>query len=137
MEVIGKIIKELREEKDWSQIELSKLIEVSKEDVSRMEGGKRKTYPVELLIKLSEVVDVSIDYLCKGEGLRYIITDEDIAFYEIYKKEKIISNNHDKDVTAAVRRAREVKLMKLYKILKDAVEDAQDLGLLKLSDDNE
>jgi transcriptional regulator with XRE-family HTH domain len=59
---LGDRIKALREKRDWSQTMLAKKIGVSKSVMSRIEAGTR---PLEdsLLIKLSDVLEESSDYL--------------------------------------------------------------------------
>ena len=135
MMVIHQVIKGLRKEKELSQKDLSEALGITNEDVSRIEGGKRKTYPIDLLVKISEFFDVSIDYLCKGEGLKYIITQDDIDFYEIYKKEKSLSESIDPEMRAADRRMKEIRLMKMYENLAKAVQEAQDAGIIPQSDE--
>ena len=54
-------IKELREAKGMTQVRLSIELEVSQETVSAYEKGKH--YPsVDVLMKLAEIFDASIDY---------------------------------------------------------------------------
>lgn len=64
---IGERIKQLRLSHQWSQLELAKnLKEVDNRQISNYENGK--TFPaVESLIYLSDIFDVSIDYLLLGE----------------------------------------------------------------------
>jgi transcriptional regulator with XRE-family HTH domain len=64
--VPGDRIKSLREKRDINQTELAKKIGISKSVMSRIEAGTR---PLEdsLLVKLTEVLDTSADYLL---GLR-------------------------------------------------------------------
>ena len=55
-------IKELRENKGMTQVRLSIELAVSQETVSAYEKGKH--YPsVEVLLKLSDIFDASIDYI--------------------------------------------------------------------------
>ena len=62
----GALIAALRKEKEWSQTELAERLGVTNKAVSRWETGRG--YPdVELLPKLSEVLDVSISELLEGE----------------------------------------------------------------------
>lgn len=58
-------IEELRRKKNLSQEELADILEVSRQTVSEWE--RKNAYPsVEKLIKLSEIFDVSLDYLVRG-----------------------------------------------------------------------
>jgi transcriptional regulator with XRE-family HTH domain len=59
---VGDRIRGMREKKQWSQLLLSEKLGIHNSVLSRIEAGKR---PVEdeLLAKISDVFDVSVDYL--------------------------------------------------------------------------
>lgn len=60
--VIGKRIHELRVEKGLSQAKLGEMLSVSQDTISLWE--KSKSYPpVEIVILLSEIFEVSCDYI--------------------------------------------------------------------------
>lgn len=64
-------IRELREEKQMTQIRLSIELEVSQEAVSAYENGKH--YPsVSTLLKLSDIFHASCDYILGLSNTRYI-----------------------------------------------------------------
>lgn len=65
-EKIGHFIKQLREEKKWSQEILSKKMCCERTKVNKIENGKRYIN-VEDLILLSEIFDISLDELIAGE----------------------------------------------------------------------
>lgn len=68
---MGNRIRELREEKQMTQIRLSIELEVSQEAVSAYENGKH--YPsVSTLLKLSDIFHVSCDYILGLSDTRYI-----------------------------------------------------------------
>lgn len=60
--VFGERLKELRQEKQIGQVELSKCLNVSKGIISLWENGLREP-SMSSLIVLAEYFDVSIDYL--------------------------------------------------------------------------
>lgn len=63
---LGKQIKKYRNEKSWSQDALSERIYVSRQTISNWENDK--SYPdVHSLVLLSEVFEVSLDQLIKGD----------------------------------------------------------------------
>lgn len=63
---VGNLISKLREEKGISQSELGCLLGVTNKAVSRWENGRG--YPdTSLLIKLSDVLGITVDELLKGE----------------------------------------------------------------------
>ncbi|CYT93004.1 helix-turn-helix transcriptional regulator [Streptococcus suis] len=55
-------VKDLREDKDYSQDYLAKYLSCSQSAYSRLENGKRQL-SIEYLIKLSTLYHVSTDYL--------------------------------------------------------------------------
>lgn len=64
-------IKELREDKNMTQIRLSTELEVSQETISAYENGKH--FPsVENLMKLSMLFNASCDYILGLSEMRYI-----------------------------------------------------------------
>ena len=62
MKSVGSRIRRLREEKEWSQLELAKKVHINNSVLSRIESGKR---PVEdeLIIKLASLFNVTTDYI--------------------------------------------------------------------------
>lgn len=65
-ETIGLRIKRLREKNSESQKDLSEILQCKQNNISKIEQGKSQT--LENLIAIAEHYDVSLDYLCKGEG---------------------------------------------------------------------
>lgn len=62
LQIIGKRIHELRTEKGLSQMNLGEMLSVSQDTISLWE--KSKSYPpVEMIILLSKIFEVSSDYL--------------------------------------------------------------------------
>ena len=60
--IVGKRIRELRNDKKLSQGELGKLLSVSQDTVSLWEQSKSLT-SIEMILALSEIFGVSCDYL--------------------------------------------------------------------------
>ncbi|MBO5577476.1 MAG: helix-turn-helix transcriptional regulator [Ruminococcus sp.] len=65
-ESIGLRIKALREKNKETQTELAEAIHCNQNNISKMESGGSLT--AENLIAVAEHFNVSLDYLCKGEG---------------------------------------------------------------------
>lgn len=59
---VSKTITELRKQKDWSQYELSKRINVSREIIGRYERGEAMP-SIEIAKKIADAFEVSLDYL--------------------------------------------------------------------------
>ena len=86
---VGNLISKLREEKGLSQSELGSKLGVTNKAVSRWENGRG--YPdTSLLLKLSEVLEITVDELLKGElsilKLKHKVINKNIN----YEAEKIL-----------------------------------------------
>lgn len=80
---LGKQIKKYRAERGWSQDALSEKIYVSRQTISNWENDK--SYPdVKSLVLLSEVFDVTLDQLIKGdiEMMKQQINQKDKSRFE-------------------------------------------------------
>lgn len=64
MKMIG--LKEIRKEKKYSQLKVAMDLSISREALSYYENGKRSP-DLEMLVKLSEYFNASIDYLILGK----------------------------------------------------------------------
>lgn len=63
----GKILADLRKQKDWSQIDLAKESGVSREMIGKYERGEAVP-SIEAAKKIADAFEVSLDYLV-GEGV--------------------------------------------------------------------
>jgi len=59
---IGKRITELRKEKKWSQTDLAKAVEASRDIIGKYERNENAP-SVEMACKLADVLEVSVDFL--------------------------------------------------------------------------
>lgn len=91
---MGKRIRELRQEKRITQLQLSIELNVTQETISAYEHG-RHLPSSSALIKMSELFDTSMDYIMGLSNVRYIANDssanpDDMAqqtlLLNIYKK---------------------------------------------------
>ena len=64
MEMIG--LKKIRKQKKLSQLKVAMDIAISRESLSYYENGKRSP-DIEMLVRLSNYFNVSIDFLITGE----------------------------------------------------------------------
>ena len=64
MKMIG--LKEIRTKKRYSQLKVAMDLSISREALSYYENGKRSP-DIEMLVKLSNYFQVSIDYLISGK----------------------------------------------------------------------
>lgn len=84
--LLCKRLRDLREEKNWSQKTLAEKINMSQTGYNQYEIGKNDT-PTEVLIKLSEIYNVSIDYLLGRINIKnYNIFLNEISEIENNKK---------------------------------------------------
>lgn len=59
---IGKRISELRKEKNWSQSDLAKAVEASRDIIGKYERGEHSP-SIEMATKIAEALEVTVDYL--------------------------------------------------------------------------
>lgn len=65
--MFGENLKEIRNNKNLSQEELAEILNISRQAISRWEANQG--YPeVEMLLKLADVLDCSLDYLMYGKS---------------------------------------------------------------------
>ncbi len=64
MKLIG--LREIRKKKNYNQLKVAMDLSISRESLSFYETGKRSP-DVEMLVRLSEYFNVSIDYLITGK----------------------------------------------------------------------
>ena len=76
---LGNLIKEKREKKGISKIELAKKIDINKSSMYRIENGEFKKPSIEILLSLSNELDIPFDKLLL------------LAGYEVTKYKKIFS----------------------------------------------
>lgn len=98
-------IKKLREENKWTQLELAQKINCAMSSVAMYEKEERKP-SLEVLIKLSNAFDCSIDYLlCKTDVKKYDKDEQD--FHLAYHKE--MEGLTDEEITDALKFYKEMK----------------------------
>lgn len=68
-EEIGTRIRELRQQKGYAGIQIAKEIGVSPKYIFELERGMKR-FSVEVLLKMSELFDVSCDYILFGEEIK-------------------------------------------------------------------
>lgn len=62
MKEYNQIIRELREDRDMNQEQLSKILNISQQTLSQYET-KRRTLPIELLREYAKIFGVTTDYI--------------------------------------------------------------------------
>ena len=67
MEMKG--LREIRKKKNYNQLKVAMDLSISRESISLYETGKRSP-DIDMLVKLSQYFDVSIDYLITGEEFK-------------------------------------------------------------------
>lgn len=72
-------LKLLREENKLSQADIGKILNITSQAVGLYENGKRDI-PTEILKKLSEYYNVSVDYLLGNSDIRNIDEIKDVKF---------------------------------------------------------
>lgn len=84
--MLSERIKEIRMAKKLSQVELSEILGVTKQSVSNWENDNIQP-SVEMLVKIAEAFNVSVDYLLGREDRRYLevtgLSESEIAHIQL------------------------------------------------------
>lgn len=98
-------IKQLREENKWTQTDLANKLDCAISSIAMYEREERKP-SLEVLVKLSEIFNCSIDYiLCKTNIKKYDKDEQEFRF--AYHKE--IEGLTDEEIRDALRFYKEMK----------------------------
>ncbi|MGG1786569.1 helix-turn-helix domain-containing protein [Brevibacillus formosus] len=63
MSIVGQRIKWLREQKQWSQLQLAEKLGIHNTVLSRIESGDKKGVDAHLISKVADLFEVSTDFL--------------------------------------------------------------------------
>ena len=84
--MLNERIRKLRLERNWSQVDLAKRLNVTKQSVSNWENDNIQP-SIDMLMKLTGVFSVSADYLLGLEDRRYLeitgLTDEEVGHIQL------------------------------------------------------
>ena len=84
--MLNERIRKLRLERSWSQVDLAKKLNVTKQSVSNWENDNIQP-SIEMLVKLAREFSVSTDYLLGLEERRYLeitgLSDEDMGHIQL------------------------------------------------------
>jgi len=91
---IGERIREIRKEKEFTQIEFSKILGITQDKLSKYENGKVGV-PIEILLKISDEFKISLNWLLKGKGPKYYekIDEFDDEIYKIAQNLQILKED--------------------------------------------
>jgi transcriptional regulator with XRE-family HTH domain len=93
----GLRLKELRKQKSWTQKELANQLEIRFSHLNKYESGMHIP-PIEKLIQLSELFDVSLDYLVMGQPME----DTPIRSELLFRRFKALEGFDDEDKTTVI-----------------------------------
>ena len=95
---------ELRKQKGFSQEELANRLNVSRQTISKWEVGE-STPDMEKLVAISDLFEVSLDELVKGEESKMVEPSERIVKSELYRdiKEHVLTEDNKKRVTKGLK----------------------------------
>ena len=90
---------DLRKQKGFSQEELANRLNVSRQTISKWEVGE-STPDMEKLVAISDLFEVSLDELVKGEEPKTAGTSEQVVKSELYSdiKEHVLTEDNKKKV---------------------------------------
>lgn len=92
---IGKRIREIRKEMKMSQIEFSKILKITQDKLSKYENGRIRP-PIEIILSISKIFNISLNWLLMGKGDKYLKKEEEFD-EEIYKMAKNLQVLKEKD----------------------------------------
>ena len=94
--MLNERIRKLRQERNWSQVDLAKKLNVTKQSVSNWENDNIQP-SIEMLVKLAEVFSVSTDYILGLEERRYLeitgLSDVEIAHVQLVIRDLVERGN--------------------------------------------
>lgn len=79
------ILRLLRQEKEVSQQEVADYLQITRQAYNNYENGKREP-DYEILLKLSEYFNVSVDYLVRGEASTERMNKMDNIYFDFARK---------------------------------------------------
>lgn len=101
METIGERVKRLREQRGWTQAQLTaKMGANSATTLSRIENGVTKEMRMPMAQKLAEIFGVTPEYIMYGENInnlyteevyRFIMNPKNVELIDIFVKEQILN----------------------------------------------
>ena len=102
-------IKELREEKNLSQLELAKNLNLTQQSISLYEKGDREP-SIDVLKNIANFFNVSLDYLLGKSDIRNIDNDEKDFRFAFHKETEGMTDEEIKDA------------LRFYKEMKNKIE---------------
>ena len=95
---------ELRKQKGFSQEELANRLNVSRQTISKWEVGE-STPDMEKLVAISDLFEVSLDELVKGEESKIAEPSERVVKSELYSdiKEHVLTQDNKKRATKGLK----------------------------------
>ena len=96
-QAFGKRLKELRKQKGWTQKELANKLDIRYSHLNKYENGMHAP-PLEKLIQLADIFDVSLDYLVKGLPME----ESPIRNEMLFKRFKTLETFDDEDKATVI-----------------------------------
>lgn len=93
----GARVKELRKQRHWTQKELANRVDIRFQLLNKYEGGQHIP-PAETLIKLSEALDTTVDYLLTGNP----VEESPLANSTLFRRFKAIETFGEEDRTTVI-----------------------------------
>lgn len=94
---LGIRIKALRKVRHWTQKELGQRLGIRFEQLNKYESGLNSP-PVEMLVKLADALETSVDYLLTGTG-----TDSTLANARLFRRFQALEHLGEEDQLTVIR----------------------------------
>lgn len=94
---LGARIKALRKVRHWTQKELAQRLGIRFEQLNKYESGLNSP-PVEMLVKLADTLETSVDYLLTGTG-----NDSTLANARLFRRFQALEHLGEEDQLTVIR----------------------------------
>lgn len=95
---LGARIKAMRKTKHWSQKELAAILDIRFQQLNKYESGLN-TPPAEMLVKLADALDITVDHLLTGNP----VEETPLANDRLFRRFKALETLVEEDREAVIR----------------------------------
>lgn len=95
---MGMRVKTLRKARHWPQKQLAATLGIRFEQLNKYESGLNSP-PIEMLVKLADALDTSIDYLLTGAGAE----DSQLASSRLFRRFQALEHLAEEDQQTVIR----------------------------------
>lgn len=109
--ILGQIITDLREDRNYTQKELAKMLNISASSLSKYETGRSEP-SISLLIQISDLFEVPVDYILGRCALKFDYSELNKNYVKGMSSFKLIDDILSLDATYRKHLVDEIELLK-------------------------